>query len=98
MAALLIRRARKLYSDRDLRLELNNTVYSLDATTIDLCLSLFDWTAFCQAKAAMKLHTLLDLRGAILAFIHLFEGKIHEENVLDYVPIEAGTFYVMDRG
>jgi hypothetical protein len=98
VAALLIKRARKLYSDCDLGLDLANTVYALDATTIDLCLSLFDWAPFRQAKAAVKLHTLLDLRGAIPAFIHISDGKMHEVNVLDFLPIEAGAFYVMDRG
>jgi hypothetical protein len=99
VAALLIRRARKLYSDTDLvGLDLKNTVYALDATTIDLCLSLFDWATFRKAKGAVKLHTLLDLRGAIPAFIHISDGKLHEVNVLDFMPIEAGAFYVMDRG
>ena len=98
LAALLIRRARKLYSDTDLGLDLTNTVYALDATTIDLCLSLFDWAPFRTAKAAVKLHTLLDLRGAIPAFIHISDGKMHEVNVLDFLPVEAGAFYVMDRG
>jgi len=98
LAALLIRRARKLYSDTDLGLDLTNTVYALDATTIDLCLSLFDWAPFRGAKAAVKLHTLLDLRGAIPAFIHISDGKMHEVNVLDFLPVEAGAFYVMDRG
>ncbi len=99
VAALLIRRARKLYSDTDLvGLDLKNTVYALDATAIDLCLSLFDWAPFRRAKGAVKLHTLLDLRGAIPAFIHISDGKMHEVNVLDFMPIEAGAFYVMDRG
>ena len=99
VAALLIRRARKLYSDTDLiGLDLKNTVYALDATTIDLCLSLFHWAPFRKAKGAVKLHTLLDLRGAIPAFIHISDGKMHEVNVLDFMPIEAGAFYVMDRG
>lgn len=99
VAALLIRRARKLYSDTDLvGLDLKNTVYALDATTIDLCLSMFDWAPFRKAKGAVKLHTLLDLRGAIPAFIHISDGKMHEVNVLDFMPIEAGAFYVMDRG
>ena len=97
LAALLIRRARKLYSDTDLGLDLTNTVYALDATTIDLCLSLFDWAPFRAAKAAVKMHTLLDLRGAIPAFIYISDGKMHEVNVLDFLPIEAGAFYVMDR-
>ncbi|MGH8050899.1 MAG: IS4 family transposase [Arenimonas sp.] len=98
VAALLISRARKLYRDEDLGLDLINTVYALDATTIDLCLSLFDWAPFRSTKAAVKLHTLLDLRGAIPAFIHISDGKLHEVNVLDFLPMEAGAFYVMDRG
>jgi len=98
LAALLIRRARKLYRDEDLGLDLTNTVYALDATTIDLCLSLFDWAPFRSTKAAVKMHTLLDLRGAIPAFIHISDGKMHEVNVLDFLPVEAGAFYVMDRG
>ena len=99
VAALLIKRARKLYSDTDLvGLDLKNAVYALDATTIDLCLSLFDWAPFRKAKAAVKLHTLLDLRGAIPAFIHISDGKMHEVNVLDFLPTEPGACYVMDRG
>ena len=98
LAAVLIRRARKLYLDEDLGLDLKNTVYALDATTIDLCLSLFDWAPFRKAKAAVKLHTLLDLRGAIPAFIHISDGKMHEVNVLDILVLEPGAFYVMDRG
>lgn len=98
LAAVLIRRARKLYPDTDLGLDLSNTVYALDATTIDLCLSLFEWAPFRKAKAAVKLHTLLDLRGAIPAFIHISDGKVHEVNVLDILCVEAGAFYVMDRG
>ena len=74
IAALLIRRARKLYRDEDLGLDLSNTVYALDATTIDLCLSLFDWAPFRSTKAAIKMHTLLDLRGAIPTFIHISDG------------------------
>jgi len=98
VAALLIGRARKLYRGCDLGLALDNAVYALDATTIDLCLSVFDWAPFRSAKAAVKLHTLLDLRGAIPAFIHISSGKMHEVKVLDFLPIEAGAFYVMDRG
>jgi hypothetical protein len=97
-AALLIRRARKLYSDSDLGLDLSNTVYALDSTTIDLCLSLFEWASFRSTKAAVKMHTLLDLRGNIPTFIHISDGKMHDVNVLDIMPIEAGAFYVMDRG
>jgi len=98
LSALLIRRARKLYHDEDLGLDLTNTVYALDATTIDLCLSLFDWAPFRSTKAAVKLHTLLDLRGMIPTFIHISDGKLHDVNVLDILPVDAGAFYVMDRG
>ena len=99
LAAVLIRRACKLYSDTDLvGQDLKNTLYALDATTVDLCLSLFEWASFLRAKAAIKMHTLLDLRGAISAFIHISDGKMHEVNVLDFLPIEAGAFNVMDRG
>jgi hypothetical protein len=99
LAAVLIRRARKLYlGDAVLGVELDNTVYALDSSTIDLCLSLFSWAPFRSTKAAIKLHTLLDLRGAIPAFIHISDGKLHDVNVLDMLVIEAGAFYVMDRG
>ena len=98
LAALLIRRARKLYCNDSFGIDLDNTVYALDATTIDLCLSLFPWAPFRTAKAAVKLHTLLDLRGNIPAFIHISDGKTHEVNVLDMLTFEAGAFYVMDRG
>ena len=98
IAALLIRRARKLYCNEDFGVELNNTVYALDATTIDLCLSVFDWAPFRSTKAAVKMHTLLDLRGNIPAFIHISDGKLGDVNVLDIVPLEAGAFYIMDRG
>jgi len=99
LAAVLIRRARKLYAgDAVLGVDLDNTVYALDSSTIDLCLSLFDWAPFRSTKAAVKLHTLLDLRGAIPAFIHISDGKLHDVNVLDMLVFEAGAFYVMDRG
>ena len=98
LAAVLIRRARKLYANDSLGVELDNTVYALDSSTIDLCLSLFDWSPFRSTKAAIKLHTLLDLRGAIPAFIHISDGKLHDVNVLDLLALEAGAFYVMDRG
>ncbi len=98
LAALLIRRARKLYASEPLGVELNDTVYALDSSTIDLCLSLFAWAPFRSTKAAIKLHTLLDLRGAIPAFIHISDGKLHDVNVLDMLTFEAGAFYVMDRG
>ena len=98
LAMRLITRARELYAKDPLDVDLDATVYALDATTIDLCLSLFDWASFRKTKAAVKMHTLLDLRGAIPAFIHISDGKMHEVNVLDFLPIEAGAFYVMDRG
>ena len=97
-AASLIRRARKLYSDSDLGIDLSNTVYALDSTTIDLCLSLFEWASFRSTKAAVKMHTLLDLRGHIPTFIHVSDGTMGDVNVLDFMPIEASAFYVMDRG
>jgi len=98
LAMRLIVRARELYAQEPLDMYLDATVYALDATTIDLCLNLFDWAPFRSAKAAVKMHTLLDLRGAIPAFIHISDGKMHEVNVLDFLPVEAGAFYVMDRG
>ena len=98
LAAVLIRRARKLYSGDSLGVDLDNTVYALDSSTIDLCLSLFEWAPFRSTKAAIKLHTLLDLRGAIPAFIHISDGKLHDVNVLDMLTFEPGVFYVMDRG
>jgi hypothetical protein len=98
LAALLIRRARKLYANDSLGVDLDNTVYALDSSTIDLCLSLFEWAPFRSTKAAIKLHTLLDLRGAIPAFIHISDGKLHDVNVLDMLTFEADAFYVMDRG
>jgi hypothetical protein len=98
LAQRLIARARALYAQEPSVLELDASVYALDATTIDLCLSLFEWAPFRSTKAAIKLHTLLDLRGAIPAFIHISDGKLHDVNVLDILPVEAGAFYVMDRG
>ncbi|MCM0607791.1 MAG: IS4 family transposase [Ideonella sp. WA131b] len=98
LAALLIRRARTLYANDSLGVDLDNTVYALDSSTIDLCLNLFDWAPFRSTKAAIKLHTLLDLRGAIPAFIHISDGKLHDVNVLDMLAFEPGAFYVMDRG
>jgi hypothetical protein len=97
-AQALIRIARRLYATEPLGVELDNTVYALDSTTIDLCLSLFPWAPFRSAKAAIKLHTLLDLRGNIPSFIHISDGKMHDVNVLDLLIPEAGAFYVMDRG
>ena len=98
LATRLILRARDLYAKGSTGLELDATIYALDSTTIDLCLSLFDWAPFRTTKAAVKMHTLLDLRGAIPAFIHISDGKMGDVKVLDILPIEAGAFYVMDRG
>ena len=98
LALRLIRRARELYASEPIDIDLDATVYALDSTTIDLCLSLFDWAPFRSTKAAVKMHTLLDLRGAIPTFIHISEGKMGDVKVLDMLPIEAGAFYVMDRG
>ena len=97
-AQVLIRQARKLYAIESFGVELSETVYALDSTTIDLCLSLFPWAPFRAAKAAVKMHTLLDLRGAIPSFIHISDGKLHDVNVLDLLIPEAGAIYVMDRG
>lgn len=97
-AQKLISTARRLYLDDSFDLELQNTAYALDASTIDLCLNVFPWARFRKTKAAIKLHTLLDLRGNIPTFIHITDGKVHDVNVLDILPIEPGSFYVMDRG
>ena len=97
-AQSLIQTARRLYIDEELGPDIDNTVYALDATTIDLCLSVFPWAHFRQAKAAIKLHTLLDLRGNIPTFIHISDGKLHDVNVLDILIPEPGAYYVMDRG
>jgi len=98
LAQHLIGIARPLYAQEPLAFELDATVYAFDATTIDLCLSLYPWAPFRRTKAAVKLHTLLDLRGLIPTFIHITDGKTHEVNVLDDLLIEAGAFYLMDRG
>lgn len=97
-ARVLIDRARVLYRDEDLGLELDQTVYAFDSTTIDLCLSLFPWAPFQQQKAAIKLHTLLDLRGSIPTFIRVTDGRVHDVLVLDEIIPEPGSFYVLDRG
>ena len=97
-AQRLIIKARALYVGEDFGVDLANTVYALDATTIDLCLSMFPWAPFRSTKAAVKLHTLLDLRGSIPTFIHISDGKLHDVNVLDLLIVEAGAFYIMDRG
>jgi hypothetical protein len=94
----LIAIARRLYADDPLAIELDDTVYALDSTTIDLCLSVFPWAPFRSTKAAVKLHTLLDLRGNIPSFIFISDGKMHDVNILDRLVLEAGAFYVMDRG
>jgi hypothetical protein len=96
-AQILIHEARHLYAEDDFGLELNDTVYALDSSTIDLCLSLFPWARFRKTKAAVKLHTLLDLRGDIPTFIWITDGKVHDVNVLDYLVPEPGAIYVMDR-
>jgi hypothetical protein len=97
-ALSLIRTARALYACDRFAVELDNTVYALDSSTIDLCLSVFPWARFQRTKAAVKLHTLLDLRGNIPSFVHISDGKLHDVNVLDQIAFEAGSFYIMDRG
>jgi hypothetical protein len=94
----LIGIARPLHAQDPIGLELDHTLYALDSTTIDLCLSLFPWAKFRQQKAAVKMHTLLDLRGSIPTFIRITDGKVHDVNILDEIFPEAGAFYVMDRG
>ena len=98
LAQVLIRRARDLYQDQELAAQLQETVYALDLTTIDLCLHLFPWARFRRSKGAVKLHTLLDLRGSIPTFIAISTGKQADVSVLDELLLEAGAFYVMDRG
>lgn len=97
-AQRLIAQARRLYAEESLGADLKETVYALDSTTIDLCLSMFPWADFRSAKAAVKMHTLLDLRGNIPTFIHVSNGKLHDVNVLDLLTPEAGAIYIMDRG
>jgi len=97
-AQSLIGIARPLYAQESFGVDLQETVYALDSTTIDLCLSVFPWAVFRTAKAAIKLHTLLDLRGNIPTFIHISDGKVHEVNILDQLLPEPGAFYIMDRG
>ncbi len=97
-AQVLIQIARPLYADDDFGVDLNQTVYAFDASTIDLCLASFPWARFRKHKAAVKLHTLLDLRGSIPTFISISDGKTHEVNVLDQLILEPGSFYIMDRG
>lgn len=97
-AQVLIHTARDLYLGDDFGVDLNETVYALDSTTIDLCLAVFPWAHFRKTKAAIKLHTLLDLRGAIPTFISITDGKVADVNILDQIVPEAGAFYIMDRG
>jgi hypothetical protein len=98
LAQRLMLQARKLYANEDLGMDLDAAAYALDLTTIDLCLTLFPWAHFRSTKSAAKMHTLLDLRGAIPSFIHISNGKMHDVRVLDILPVEAGSIYVMDRG
>jgi hypothetical protein len=97
-AQILIGQARSLYAEEDLGIDLDATVYALDASTIDLCLSMFPWAKFRKAKGAVKLHTLLNLQGSIPEFILISDGKLHDVNVLDYLVPSPGAYYVMDRG
>jgi len=97
-AQVLIQIAKPLYADEDLGLDLKQTVYALDSTTIDLCLSLFPWALFRKRKGAVKLHTLMDLRGSIPTLIYITHGKIHDVKILDQIQPEPGAFYLMDRG
>jgi len=97
-AAVLIRHARRLYVNEDFSVALDQTVYAFDSTTIDLCLTLFPWAQFRRRKSAVKLHTLIDLRGNIPCFVHISGGRMADVTSLDLLPIEAGSFYVMDRG
>ena len=95
---ILISQARSLYADEDFGIELKETAYALDSTTIDLCLSIFPWASFRKHKAAVKMHTLLDLRGSIPSFIEITKGTLHDVNILDIMVPEPGSFYIMDRG
>jgi len=97
-AQVLIRQARTLYANDNFAVALDHTAYALDSTTIDLCLALFPWARFRRRKGAVKLHTLLDLRGNIPCFISITHGKTHDVTVLDHLPIEPGSFYMMDKG
>lgn len=98
-AQILIKQARLLYiEDNDFRIDLDNMVYAFDSTTIDLCLSLYPWAKFRHQKGAVKMHTLLDLRGSIPVFIDITEGSVHDVNSLDVLPIEPGSYYILDKG
>jgi transposase len=94
----LIAEARTLYTNEDFGVDLDETIYALDSTTIDLCLSLFPWAHFSKNKGAVKMHTLLDVRGSIPTLVNITHGKVHDVNILDTLPLEAGSIYVMDRG
>jgi hypothetical protein len=97
-AQILVKQARPLYlNDNDFRVELDNMVYALDSTTIDLCLSLFPWAKFRHHKGAIKMHTLIDIRGSIPVFIDITEGAKHDVKILDTMPVEPGAYYVMDK-
>jgi len=97
-ARVLINIARRLYANEDFGVQLKQAAYALDSTTIDLCLSLFPWARFRKSKAAVKVHTLMDLKGSIPCFICITDGKVHDVNVLDELVLEPGSFYIMDRG
>ena len=97
-AQVLINKARELYQDESIGVELENTAYAFDSTTVDLCLSLFPWAQFRRHKSAVKLHTLIDLRGNIPCHIHITSGRVADMTALDYLPLEPGAFYIMDRG
>jgi len=98
LAQILIAAARELYRDDEFGVELAQTAYAFDSTTIDLCLALFPWATFRKTKAAVKAHTLLDLRGNIPCWVHVTTGAVHDVNVMDLLPVEPGSFYIMDRG
>ena len=98
VAQAVIQRARKLYAGERFAVDLKDAAYAFDSTTIDLCLSLFPWARFRKHKGAVKLHTLLDLKGGIPCFIRITDGKVHDVNVLDDIPMEPGAFYMIDRG
>ena len=97
-AQILIDKARRLYANEDFGIQLDREVYALDSSTIDLCLSLFPWAKFRKNKAAVKMHTLMDLKGSIPTFIRITDGKVHDVNILDNLVLESGAIYIMDRG
>ena len=98
LAQVLIRQARRLYAGESHGLDIDEMVYALDASTIDLCLSMFPWAHFRRTKAAVKLHTMIDLKGSIPVFISITDGCVHDVNILDDIDFEPGSIYVMDRG